>query len=117
AGATAIENAQRQDVERRRSLRFELIARIAADIHREPDRDALLQRAADAIHSVLKFPNVDIPLLDPSDPNTLVVRVRGGSYKRKIQKVDSLPISGGIMGAAAREGRTQLANDVRNDPR
>jgi signal transduction histidine kinase len=115
--AIAIEHSRRQEEERRRSSRFELIARIAADIHREPDRDALLQRAADAIHGVLKFPNVDIPLLDPSDPNMLVVRVRGGSYKRNIQKVDYLPISGGIMGAAVREGRTQLVNDVHADPR
>jgi signal transduction histidine kinase len=115
--AIAIESAQRQDVERRSALRFELIARIAADIHREPDRDALLQRAADAIHNVLKFPNVDIPLIDEADPNTLVVRVRGGSYKRKIQQEDRLPISGGIMGAAARERKTQLVNDIGADPR
>jgi signal transduction histidine kinase len=115
--AIAIEHSRRQEEERRRSSRFELIARIAADIHREPDRDALLQRAADAIHGVLKFPNVDIPLVDPSDPNMLVVSVRGGSYKRKIQKVDYLPTSAGIMGAAVREGRTQLVNDVHADPR
>ena len=115
--AIAIEHARRHEEDRRSSSRFELIARIAADIHREPDRDALLQRAADAIHGILKFPNVDIPLVDPSDPNMLVVRIRGGSYKRKIQKVDYLPISGGIMGAAVREGRTQLVNDVRDDPR
>ena len=115
--AIAIEHSRRHDEERRSSSRFELIARIAADIHREPDRDALLQRAADAIHGVLKFPNVDIPLLDPSDPNTLVVRVRGGNYKSKIQTVDYLPITRGIMGAAAREGRTQMVNDVRSDPR
>jgi len=117
AGATAIENAQRQDVERRRSLRFELIARIAADIHRDSDPDALLQRAADAIHSVLKFPNVDIPLIDDNDPRTLVLRVRGGTYKRKIQQEDRLSIDSGIMGAAARERKTQLVNDIRADPR
>jgi len=115
--AIAIEHARRQDEERRRSSRFELIARIAADIHREPDCDALLQRAADAIHGVLKFPNVDIPLIDPDDPNTLVVRIRGGSYKRKIQKEDRLSIAGGIMGAAVRERRSQLVNDIRSDPR
>jgi len=113
----AVEHSQRQEEERRRSSRFELIARIAADIHREPDCDALLQRAADAIHNLLKFPNVDIPLLDPDDPDTLIVRVRGGSYKRKIQKEDRLPIAGGIMGAAVRERTTQLVNDVRADPR
>jgi GAF domain-containing protein len=115
--AIAIEHSNRQEEERRRSLRFELIARIAADIHRAPDLDALLQRAADAIHGLLKFQNVDIPLLDPSDPGTLVLRIRGGNYKRKIQNVDYLPISGGIMGAAAREGRTQMVNDIRSDPR
>jgi signal transduction histidine kinase len=74
--AIAIEHARRHDEERRRSSRFELIARIAADIHREPDCDALLQRAADAIHGILKFPNVDIPLLDPSTRTTLVVASR-----------------------------------------
>jgi signal transduction histidine kinase len=115
--AIAIEHARRQEEERRRSSRFELIARIAADIHREADRDVLLQRAADAIHSLLKFPNVDIPLVDEADPQTLVVRIRGGSYKRKIQKEDRLPIAGGIMGAAVRERCTQLVNDVAADPR
>jgi signal transduction histidine kinase len=115
--AIAIEHSRRQEESRRRSSRFELIARIAADIHREPDVDALLQRAADAIHGVLKFPNVDIPLIDPDDPNTLVVRIRGGSYKRKIQNEDRLSISGGIMGAAVRERQSQLVNDIRSDPR
>jgi len=115
--AIAIEHARRQEESSRRSSRFGLIARIAADIHREPDCDALLQRAADAIHGVLKFPNVDIPLIDPDDPQTLVVRVRGGSYKRKIQKEDRLSIGGGIMGAAVRERRSQLVNDIRSDPR
>lgn len=115
--AIAIEHARRQDEERRRASRFELIARIAADINREPDCDALLQRAADAIHTLLKFPNVDIPLVDEADPETLVVRIRGGNYKRKIHKVDRLPIAAGIMGAAVRERATQLVNDVRADPR
>jgi signal transduction histidine kinase len=115
--AIAIEHSRRQEESRRRSSRFELIARIAADIHREPDVDTLLQRAADAIHGVLKFPNVDIPLIDPDDPRTLVVRIRGGSYKRKIQKEDRLSIDGGIMGAAVRERRSQLVNDIRSDPR
>jgi signal transduction histidine kinase len=115
--AIAIEHSRRQEESRRRGLRFELIARIAADIHREADVDTLLQHAADAIHSVLKFPNVDIPLIDADDPNTLVVRARGGSYKRKIQKEDRVPIAGGIMGAAVRERQSQLVNDIRSDPR
>ena len=115
--AIAIEHARREEEERRRSLRFELIARIAGDIHQELELDTLLQRAADAIHEVLRFPNVDIPLVDPAEPEVLVVRFRGGSYKRNITREDRLPFSCGIMGAAARERRTQMVNDVRADPR
>lgn len=115
--AIAIEHAQRLEEERRTRERFELIARIAADLHREHSVEAILQRAADAIHEALGYPNVDIPLLDANDPDTLVVRVRGGDYQRRIRHEDRLHIDQGIMGAAAREGRTQLVNDARRDPR
>lgn len=115
--AIAIEHARRYDEEQRTSMRFELIAKIAAEIHSEPNCEAMLQRSADVIHEVLQFPNVDIPLIDPDDPTMLVVRVRGGNYKRKIQREDRLPIAAGIMGAAVRERRSQLVNDVSNDPR
>jgi len=116
--AIAIGHARRTDEELRGSRRFELIARIAADIHHhQQDLDTLLQRVADSIHDVLRFPNVDIPLIDPSDPGTLVLRVRGGDYKRHIQHDDRLSIQHGVMGAAVRERLTQLVNDVRSDPR
>ena len=115
--AIAVDNSHQREREQLSSTRFELIARIAADLPQQPGRDAMLQRAADAIHEVLQFPNVDIPLIDPDDPQTLVVRVRGGSYKNKIQREDRLSIDSGIMGAAVREGRTQLTNDAPNDPR
>ena len=115
--AIAIEHARREEEERRRSLRFELIARIAGDIHQELELDTLLQRAADAIHEVLHFPNVDIPLIDPADPCILVLRIRGGDYKRKILQDDRLPMDRGIMGAALRTRTTVLVNDASNDPR
>ena len=115
--AIAIRNARRYAHERRRTARFELIARIAGSIGAETDIVATLQRAADAIHEVLEFPNVDIPLLDPTDPDVLVVQVRGGSYKRAITGVDRIPVAKGVMGAAVREGRAQLVNDVASDPR
>jgi two-component system, NarL family, sensor kinase len=116
--AIAIGHAQRHDEELRGRRRFELIAHITADIHHHnQDLEALLQRAADAIHEMLQFPNVDIPLIDPADPQTLIVRVRGGDYKHRIQREDRLPVHQGIMGAAVRERLTQLVNDVRTDPR
>lgn len=115
--AIAIENARRYARERRRTARFELIARVARIISGGLGPDHLLCQAADAIHDVLEFPNVDIPLLDPHDPGMLVVEVRGGEYKRLIQGSDRVPVARGIMGAAVRERRTQRVDDVTQDPR
>src|SRR5262249_32531309 len=53
--ANAIEHTRRVDFQQRGVSRFELIARIAAEIHRERDRDAILQRAADTIQQTLRF--------------------------------------------------------------
>lgn len=113
----AIRNARRFARERRRTARFELISKVTRILGQGglslPD---LLQQAADAVHEVLEYPNVDIPLLDPRDPNVLVVEVRGGDYKRQISGADRLPVAVGIMGAAVRERRAQLVNDVRLHP-
>jgi two-component system, NarL family, sensor kinase len=97
--------------------RLRLIAQIASGLHGEDSLDAILQRAADAIHEQLGFPNVDIPLIDAADPNTLVIRIRGGRYKERIHHEDRIPIARGIMGAAVLERRTQRVDDVRADPR
>jgi signal transduction histidine kinase len=115
--AIAIHNAELYAREQHRTSRFELITRIAGLIGSDIDLDALLQRAADAIHEMLAFPAVDIPLIEPEDPNHLTIRVRGGIYKKAIRHVDRLPFDRGIMGAAVRERRTQLVNDVAADPR
>jgi GAF domain-containing protein len=115
--AVAIVNARRYADEQRRAARFAMIARVAGLIASETELDQLLQRAADSIHELLGFASVDIPLLEPPDMQTLVIRVRGGEYKKRIHHVDRLPISSGIMGAAARTRRTQLVNDVAADPR
>lgn len=113
----AIENARRYARARRRTARFELIARVARIINAGSDLDAMLQQTADAIHDVLEFPNVDIPLVDPDDPAVLVVEVRGGGYKRLIQGVDRLSVADGVMGAAVRERRSQRVDNVYADPR
>lgn len=115
--AIAIDNAQRYSAEQRRASRFALIARVAGIIASAPELDHLLQRAADAIHELLDYQSVDIPLVDPDDPATMVVRIRGGEYKRHIQQVDRLRVAEGIMGAAVTQRTTQLVNDVAADPR
>jgi GAF domain-containing protein len=115
--AVAIVNARRYSDEQRRAARFAMIARIAGLIASETELDQLLQRAADAIHELLGFASVDIPLIEPPDLQTLVIRFRGGEYKERIHHVDRLAVGQGIMGAAARTRRAQLVNDVSADPR
>jgi two-component system, NarL family, sensor kinase len=77
----------------------------------------MLQKTADAIHELLGYANVDLPLVDERDAEILVVRIRGGSYKERIRHEDRIPVSRGVMGAAVRERRTQVVNDVAADPR
>jgi two-component system NarL family sensor kinase len=108
---------QRIVEESRRAARFALIARVSRIIASHLELDAMLCQAADAIHELLEYENVDIPLLDPHDPRQLVISVRGGDYKRAIRHIDRLPIDGCIMGAAVIEKRSQLVNDVQADPR
>jgi nitrate/nitrite-specific signal transduction histidine kinase len=115
--AIAITNARQHEQAQRRTARFELIARVASGLSTGLDLDTMLQNAADAVHEVLDYPNVDIPLLDPKDPDTLIVKLRGGAYKRIIHGEDRIPIAHGIMGAAIRERRAQLVNNVAADPR
>lgn len=113
----AIENARRYERARRRTARFELIARVAQIINAGADLKSMLQQTADAIHEVLEFPNVDIPLRDPDDPDILIVEVRGGGYKKRIQGIDRLSIRQGVMGAAVRERRVQRIDNAHSDPR
>ncbi len=115
--AIAIDNARRYEMEQRRTARFKLIGEVAAIIVQGSSLDDILAQAADAIHEVLEYPNVDLPLVDPDDPTTLIVRHRGGDYKRLIRHEDRLPIDSGIMGCAVRERSVQRVDNVAADPR
>ncbi len=113
----AIRNATRMTRERRRLARLQLVVNVGQLINRGGNPLMMtLQLAADAIHEVLEYPNVDIPLIDAEDPNVLVIVARGGGYKR-IHHEDRIRLDQGIMGAAARTRTTILANDVKRDPR
>jgi two-component system, NarL family, sensor kinase len=112
--AIAIDNARRYELEKRRAARFALIARVTALVNARGEMDQVLQRIADAIHESLGYQNVDIPLVEGRE---LVIRVRGGEYKKRIRHEDRLPLDRGIMAQAVREQRTQLVNDVANDAR
>lgn len=115
--AIAIHNANRYRQEQLRTGRFALLARVAGILNAGLDLDTMLQRAADTIHEVLDFPNVDIALLHPEMPDSLVVQTRGGAFRDAIEGEDILPIGGSVMGAAVRDRTTQRVDDVHADPR
>jgi signal transduction histidine kinase len=115
--AIAIANAWRYEDERQRADRMALVARVARLVTADLRLDELLQRAADAIHELLGFPNLAIPLIDPEQPAMLVLSVKGGHYKQRIPGEYRIPITSGLMGEAARTRRTVLVNDVTADPR
>ena len=115
--AIAIANAWRYEDERQRADRMALVARVARLVTADLRLDELLQRAADAIHELLGFPNLAIPLIDPEEPGMLSLSVKGGSYKRLIPGEYRIPITTGLMGEAARTRQTVMVNDVTVDPR
>jgi signal transduction histidine kinase len=117
SAAIAITNAQRYQEERRRGDRMALVARMARLVIAALPLDDLLQRAADAIHELLGYPNIAIPLIDAERPTTLVIRTFGGHYKGLMKGEYRIPITAGLIGAAASTRSTVLANDAAADPR
>lgn len=116
--AIAIENARRYQREQRRADQQTLLARVGRIITSGLELEEMLQNAADAIHRLLGFENVAIPLLEKGDPPMLVLRVVGGTYREQLESpVYRLSLDQGIMGAAARERKSVLVNDVASDPR
>jgi signal transduction histidine kinase len=115
--AIAIENAHRYARERHRAERLALIGRVGQLVTANLRLEDLLRRAATAIHELLGYENVAIPLVAPDDPGTLVLTAFGGTYKDVIAGEYRLPVAAGLMGAAVRERAAVLVNDVSSDPR
>ncbi|MBV9879197.1 MAG: GAF domain-containing sensor histidine kinase [Gemmatirosa sp.] len=115
--AIAVHNAQRLAVEQRRGERLALIAHVGHLVAADLQRDEVLQRAADAIHELLGYENVAVALLRPEEPDALLLRSFGGAYKHDIGGEHRLPLTQGLMAAAARTGEIVLVNDVARDPR
>lgn len=117
SAAIAITNAWQHQAEQERAERFALLNRVGRIVTADLRLDELLQRAADAVHEVLGYDNTAIPLLDPADAETLVLKAFGGDYKALITGVHTQSVHRGVMGAAVRERRPILVNDVASDPR
>ncbi len=115
--AIAIEIARRYQREHLRTRRLEVLAAVGRIISSGLELSEMLQNAADAIHRLLGYPYVAIPLIDPERPSTLVLSYVGGGAGHSIDGGYRLPLARGIIGAAASQGRVELVNDVAADPR
>ena len=115
--AIAIHNAKTYEQEQKRTERLRVITRVGGIITSDLRLGDLLKKAADAVHEVLGYPNVAIALIDPEDPDTLVLDTLGGHYRSIIHGEYRFPIDQGIMGAAVRARETIVVNDVLSDPR
>ena len=115
--AIAVHNARRYAVERRRADRLAVVARVARLVTGDLRLDDLLSGAAQAIHELLGYENVAIAQVAENQPDLLLVRSFGGSYREILRGTYRIPFGVGLMGAAARGREIVLVNDVTADPR
>ena len=115
--AVAIENARLFEAERRRSARMATINRIGRLLTSSLDLDDLLQSTVSLLAEHLAQETIAVMLVHPEDPETLVLHARGGVYVDSNLGAYRQSIHAGIAGAAARQRRPLLVNDVRRDPR
>jgi GAF domain-containing protein len=76
--------------------------------------DSLMKHVADELHEKMTRYNwVGFYLIDPTDPNYLVVGPFAGSFTPNTR----IPLGKGLCGAAAASGKVVVVDDVTKDPR
>jgi len=96
--------AEHQDLLRE----FEGFAKAAADA------DDVMRQIAQRLHEIkARYNWVGFYLVDPKDSGILLVGHYAGSFSPNIR----IPLDRGLCGAAARDGRTVVVDDVSKDPR
>jgi GAF domain-containing protein len=113
----AIQNARLFESQRRRAARVAIINEIGRLITASLERDRILQTAAEAIHQQLGYASATVMLVDPNEPETLVMRARDSLYGRGPVSDFRQGFDEGIIGSAARSRQRLLIDDVRHDPR
>lgn len=92
----------------------ELISEFLQFSRTAPTATDLMQHIAESLHEhMTKFNWVGFYLLDPADPNFLIVGPFVGSFTGNKR----IPLDTGLCGAAATSGETVVVHDVSQDPR
>lgn len=79
-----------------------------------PNAEILMKHVADELHEKMTRYNwVGFYVVDPSDPNYLIVGPFAGSFTPNVR----IPLGKGLCGAAAATGKVVVVDDVTKDPR
>src|SRR5205823_5765270 len=115
--AAAIVTAQLFDAERRRTARMATINRIGRLITSSLSLNEIVQTAAEAVADQLHFAHVAVDIVDPDNPDMLVLLAQAGKATARVPAGYRQSIHTGVVGAAARVRHRVLVNDVATDPR
>ncbi len=115
--AIAITNAQRYEIEKKRTERLELIARVGQHIAARLEPLQLFDTTIEELHTQLGFDHVALFLVEPLDSNFLVQRTRASRWLRDLPEPGGYRqnIGDGIIGMAARQRKPVLVQDVKQD--
>jgi L-methionine (R)-S-oxide reductase len=93
---------------------MELLQELQKFAQNAPDVEALMDRMAKRLHEKMTRYNwVGFYVVDPADPNYLVVGPFAGSFTPN----QRFPLHVGLCGAAATSGKVVVVQDVTADPR
>jgi signal transduction histidine kinase len=105
------------DAANRRAVRITIINRIGRLITSPSSLDEILQTAIETICASLHLADLRLMLVDPADPEMLVLRAKTGIYSAMLPKDYRQSIHQGIVGAAARARQRILLNGIASDLR
>jgi len=113
--AIATENARLFAAESRRSAQMALINQVARQITSTLDLSELLSRTAESIQKSFGYFHVALYLMDEAR-DLLVIRAYAGGENDHVPPDYRQSVHDGMIGYAARNARTILANDVTQEP-
>jgi signal transduction histidine kinase len=105
------------DAERRRAARYVAIVRIGRLISSSLSLHEIFQTAVEAIYEQLDFAYIAAGIVDADDPSFLRLIAHCGIFARDVPPDYRHSINDGIVGAAARERRQILVENVAHDER
>ncbi len=114
--AAIIEKGELFAAERKRAAQLALVNAIAERVSAILDPGYLLNEVVALIRERFGYYNVVLLTLEP-DRQHLVMRAGAGGYVHLFRPLHRLPVTQGLIGAAARAGATIVVNDVSGDPR